>query len=73
MVQDENREDTFVQILNPGKYFGEIALITEQRRTATVVTKNYSNIGYIDKDTLNQILTIFPDVKKKMKENFIQY
>lgn len=27
-VADENREDTFVQILNPGCYFGEIALIS---------------------------------------------
>ena len=27
-VQDENRLDTFVQTLTPGKYFGEIALIS---------------------------------------------
>ena len=35
-VQDEKRDDSFVQILTAGKYFGEIALITNQRRTATL-------------------------------------
>jgi len=27
-ISDENRVDTFVQVLTPGTYFGEIALIT---------------------------------------------
>lgn len=72
-VQDENRKDTFVQTLTPGSYFGEIALITNQRRTATVQTKNYSNIGYIHKEAFTKILTIFPDLKRKMKQNMIQY
>lgn len=70
-VQDEFRKDTFVQTLTPGKYFGEIGLITHQRRTATVQTKNYSNIGFIENDALTKILTIFPDVKRKMKQNMI--
>ena len=46
-----------------GTYFGEIALISNFRRTATVQTKNYSNIGLIDQQTVNEIFTIFPDVK----------
>lgn len=36
-VADENREETFVKILTPGMYFGEIGLIQYQnRRTANV-------------------------------------
>lgn len=66
-VADENREDTFSQVLGPGTYFGEIALISNVRRTATVQTKNYSNIGLIDQQTVNEIFTIFPDVKNYMK------
>ena len=68
IVADEDREDTFVQILRPGTYFGEIALISNQnRRTATIQTKNYSNIGHITKETFNEIVTIFPEVKNSMK------
>ena len=73
-VADEDREDTFVQILCPGCYFGEIALISSQnRRTATIQTKNYSNIGHITRETFNEIVTIFPEVKNSMKQNLIIY
>ena len=65
-VQDEKRDDSLVQILTAGKYFGEIALITNQRRTATLQTKSYCNIGWIEKETFDQMITIFPDVKNKM-------
>jgi len=67
-VADENREESFVQIMGPGSYFGEIGLIsTTNRRTATVQTKSYCNIGHITKKTFNEIITIFPDVKNAMK------
>lgn len=60
--------------MGPGIYFGEIALISSNnRRTATVKTKSYSNIGHITQETFNEIITIFPDVKNAMKQNFIQY
>lgn len=73
-VADENREETFVKILTPGMYFGEIGLIQNQnRRTANVQTKNYSNIGHITKETFNELMTIFPDLKLAMKQNLIRY
>ena len=65
-VADENQLETYVQNLMPGSYFGEIALLTNQRRTATVRTKNYSNIGWIDKQAFHEVTTIFPDAKKSM-------
>lgn len=59
--------------MTPGKYFGEIALITNQRRTATLKTKTYCNVGWIEKETFDQMITIFPDIKNKMKQNLILY
>jgi len=60
--------------MSPGSYFGEIALISNQhRRTANIQTKNYSNIGHITKETFNEIVTIFPEVRNAMKQNLIKY
>ena len=70
-VADEDHVDTYVQNLMPGSYFGEIALLTHQRRTATVRTKSYSNIGWIDIQAFTELTTIFPDVKKSMIKNLI--
>lgn len=74
LVKDQDRNEVFVQLIGPGQYFGEIALISSNnRRTATVKTKSYSNIGHITFETFNEIITIFPDVKNAMKQNFIKY
>ena len=70
-VNDEYKRKVFVQMLTPGNYFGEIALITNQRRTATVTTNGYSNIGYINSNDFKEIVTIFPDVKTYMRQNLI--
>ena len=73
-VSDENREDTFCRIVTPGQYFGEIALIQSQnRRTANIQTKNYSNIGHITRETFNEIVLIFPSLRINMKQNMIKY
>jgi CPA2 family monovalent cation:H+ antiporter-2 len=39
-----------VKILEAGSYFGEIALLTNLRRTATVVAEDFCNLATIKKD-----------------------
>ncbi len=46
-VKDEHRQERFVRTLSPGQHFGEIALLTGSKRTATIQTKNYSTIGMV--------------------------
>ena len=62
-----------MRTLNPGQHFGEIALLTGSKRTATVQTKNYSTIGKVSQDDFNELLHIFPDIKKKLTDNLVQY
>lgn len=66
-VNDEKRVETFVRLLRVGEYFGEVALMTQQRRTATVITKSYSNIGSISRETFDEMLIVFPDLQKYLK------
>ena len=72
-VKDEKKRETFVKTLHPGEYFGEIALITKQRRSATVKTKNYTTIGSIDEETFSEMCYLFPDVFLNIKTNMKKY
>ena len=65
-VKDENRKERFVRTLYPGSHFGEIAIITGTRRTATIQTKNYSTIGQVTKEHFLELFQIFPEVKNRM-------
>ena len=72
-VKDEHRQERFVRTLSPGQHFGEIALLTGSKRTATIQTKNYSTIGMVSQDNFNELLHIFPDIKKKLNDSLVQY
>jgi CRP-like cAMP-binding protein len=44
-VLTETKQKEICGTLSAGNFFGEIALITNGRRTATVTSKNYCTIG----------------------------
>ena len=66
-VTDENHKDVYVKSISSGKYFGEVALLKEWRRTATVVSKNYSTWAEIEKSELFKILSRYPFLKTSME------
>ena len=72
-IKDEHRQERFVRTLSPGQHFGEIALLTGSKRTATIQTKNYSTIGMVSQENFNELLHIFPDIKKKLNDSLVQY
>ena len=73
-VKDERTKlDRFVRTLNPGQHFGEIALLTEKERTATIKTKNYSTIGKISKEHFHELCLLFPDIKKELLAGLRNY
>ena len=65
-----------IAILNPGEYFGEIALLPlkgpglgQNRRTATVrALKSYCDLQAVAKDDLLHCFTEFPEVEKEFLE-----
>jgi len=72
-VKDENNIERFVRSLKPGSYFGEFALITKQRRSATVYAKNYSVCGAISSESFKEMCFLYPDVSVKLKANLKKY
>lgn len=52
-----------------GSYFGEVALLKNCKRTASVVSRNYSTCAELQKDDFDKILSRFPYVQKIMEDH----
>mmetsp|Transcript_63125 Transcript_63125/g.87201 ORF Transcript_63125/g.87201 Transcript_63125/m.87201 type:complete len:118 (-) Transcript_63125:260-613(-) len=72
-VKDETHKIAFVKTLYPGDYFGEIALITGNPRSATVQTKNYSTLGKLTSEKFIELNQTFPEIRVKLKQTLKNY
>ena len=52
VIVDEKR----VGCMSEGEFFGELALILNQKRSATIVARNACELIVIDKETFNQLI-----------------
>jgi type IV pilus assembly protein PilB len=56
------------EIVEPGEYFGEAAVITGEARSASIVSKGRSRIKRFPGDKLPEIMEKYPDVAKQLFE-----
>ena len=54
------------EIVEPGEYFGEAAVITDEPRSASIVSKGRSKIRRFPGDKLPEIIEKFPHVTKQL-------
>jgi voltage-gated potassium channel len=59
---------TVLTTLTDGQFFGELALLFSQPRTATVRAVNYCDLYTLDKDTFDHVLTRYPEFAAHIKE-----
>ncbi|HAN74275.1 MAG TPA: cyclic nucleotide-binding protein [Planktothrix sp. UBA10369] len=55
-------------VMAAGSFFGEIALIYDSRRTASVKTLTYCELFVLYKEDFNKVLENYPQFSKKVKE-----
>jgi CRP-like cAMP-binding protein len=67
-VRDNTRKETFVHELNPGDMFGEVGLIFQTKRTASVKSKDQCTIGAINEEIFAELCKEFPEIIEKMKQ-----
>jgi hypothetical protein len=59
---------TVIATLTDGQFFGELALLFSQPRTASVRAVDYCDLYTLDKDTFDQVLTRYPEFAVHIKE-----
>jgi CRP-like cAMP-binding protein len=69
VLSPENQE---VAILTENGYFGEIALITEAKRTASVQAISYCLLTSISRPAFVPFLEFFPEIEVEMKSRLVK-
>ena len=62
------RKEIFVRDIEAGNIFGEVALITGLRRTASVRSRVHCTVVAITEENFDELVRYFPEVKNRMKE-----
>ena len=63
---DKNGKEFIMNTLGPEDYFGELALLDDDKRSASVRTMEKSNFCIIYKDDFNQVLEQQPNIAKTL-------
>jgi cAMP-dependent protein kinase regulator len=67
-----NTEPTFLKEYFPGEGFGELALLYNAPRAATITAKTDGVVWKLDRDTFNNIVKDAASKKRVKYENFLQ-
>ena len=61
-LSDENGKEVLLNILGPGEYFGELALLDAEPRSASVMTTEPSQISVVTKADYQRCITAHPEI-----------
>jgi F-box/leucine-rich repeat protein 7 len=70
-VTSRDGESTFAE-LKPGAFFGEIGILMERPRTATVVARTRCMVLVLKKEDLKGILPKYPDVEQAIRDEALE-
>ena len=62
-MTDEEGKERAVALIKEGGHFGEVSLLTEYPRTATVVSKNYCTLAVLSKDYFKSLIVKYPETE----------
>ncbi len=62
VITDENGREIILSISGPGEYFGEMALIDGEPRSATIITREPCQLLIFSKEEIKEVLRANPDM-----------
>jgi CRP-like cAMP-binding protein len=68
-ISNENGQRIRVAQITPGNYFGEMSLLTGERRSATVTTATDSIVFEVTRDSFNHLISLRNDIVEKISDN----
>jgi len=72
LLNDEAGKEVIINCQGPGEYFGELALIDEAQRSATVITMETSTFSVIAKHSFHDILANNPSIALSLIRDLTQ-
>jgi CRP/FNR family transcriptional regulator, cyclic AMP receptor protein len=72
VITDENGKEIILSIFGPGDYFGEMALIDGKPRSATIVTREPSQLMIFSRNDLRKIFATNPDIVFNLLKGLVQ-
>lgn len=66
---DKNGKEFIMNTEGPGDYFGELALLDDATRSASVRTVEKSSFSIIYKDDFNRVLDKYPNISRQLIRN----
>lgn len=67
VITHKNNE-AYVRTLHEGEYFGEVGLVKQCKRTATVMSKNYTIWANFGIESYTKLITEYPDIKESFEK-----
>ena len=72
-MRDHLKKNRYVKQICRGEYFGEISILTESLRTATVKSSNYCTLACLKQRIFFELCNNFPEIIMKMKLRSMEY
>ena len=72
-IIDQKKNIRLGKLLRAGDYFGEISLIYDCPRSATIQSTKYSTMAKLTKSAYKEILIQFPNLLTELKQGIYKY